>query len=768
MPPPSPNGPADAVVLAAAILRISASLDLDTVMREAVDTARALTGARLGMIATLDEAGTQDGFFQSGFTSSEAAELGTWPDRERLFRHLRELPETLRVDDLSTYVRYLGLTPTPALCRAFQGTPMHHRGVNVGSFFLAEKAHGDSFTDADEAVLALFASQAAAVIANVRTHRAERRARADLEALVETSPVGVVVFDSAGRPVSFNREARRIVESLRAPGRPLEQLLEVVACRRADGRETSLADFPLADQFESPETVRAEEMELSVPDGRSVRTLVNATPIPGNGEAARAVVVTLQDLAPLDEIERLRTEFLELVSHELRTPLSAIKGSAATLVDGADELEREEVREFSRIIEEQADQMRGLVGDLLDAGRIESGTLSVAPETTSVAALVERARNTFVAGGGRHPIVVDLPDGLPAVMADRRRIAQVLNNLFANAAQHAPQASAIRVAAMPEAPHVAVSVADDGPGVAPDRLPHLFRKHVGRGRTAGYGLGLAICRGLVEAHGGRIRAESEGHGRGTTITFTVPAATGPEAANAVDAPPPAVAGDPPRILVVDDDPRTLRFVRDALSEAGYAPLVTGSAENLSALVRAERPRLVLLDLLLPGSDGIELLERVRELAETPVIFISAYGRDETVARAFEAGATDYIVKPFSPTELVARIGAALRRHEEPEPFALGELAIRYDRREVTVAGRAVDLTVTEYEVLRVLSLNAGRVVPFDALLDRIWTGQSDADPARVRVFVKQLRDKLGDPANEPAWIINQRGVGYRMPRPGDA
>ncbi|MDD9998977.1 MAG: response regulator transcription factor, partial [Rhodospirillaceae bacterium] len=135
------------------------------------------------------------------------------------------------------------------------------------------------------------------------------------------------------------------------------------------------------------------------------------------------------------------------------------------------------------------------------------------------------------------------------------------------------------------------------------------------------------------------------------------------------------------------------------------------------------------------------------------------------ARAFEAGASDYIVKPFSPTELVARVSAALRRHEQPDPFVLGDLAVRYDRREVTVAGRAVNLTVTEYELLRLLSVNAGRVVTFDTLLDRIWSGRASADTNLVRIFVKQLRDKLGDRASDPTWIFNVRGVGYRMAAP---
>ena len=226
--------------------------------------------------------------------------------------------------------------------------------------------------------------------------------------------------------------------------------------------------------------------------------------------------------------------------------------------------------------------------------------------------------------------------------------------------------------------HLAVSVSDEGRGVAPELLPHLFRKYAGvvgdeRERGAGgSGLGLAICKGLVEAHGGRIRADSGGAGQGARFTFTLPVAE--EAGGAALALPRRGSYPPPngrrptRILVVDDDPQTLRYVRDALVAAGYAPLVTGDPEELSGLIKAEQPALVLLDLMLPGTDGIELMERVPELADLPVIFISGYGRDETIARALESGAADYIVKPFSPTELTARVRAALRRQAGREPF----------------------------------------------------------------------------------------------------
>ena len=173
----------------------------------------------------------------------------------------------------------------------------------------------------------------------------------------------------------------------------------------------------------------------------------------------------------------------------------------------------------------------------------------------------------------------------------------------------------------------------------------------------------------------------------------------------------------------------------------------------------------MLDLLLPGADGIELMENVPELADLPVIFISAYGRDETIARALERGAVDYIVKPFSATELTARVRAALRRRTEMEPFVLGDLAIRHEQREVTVAGRPVRLTATEYELLRILSVNAGRVVTYESLIHQLWHGPESGDSDRVRTFVKQLRRKLGDDPARPAYIQNVRAVGYRMAEP---
>ena len=758
--------------LTAASLRISASLDFDTVLREIMESARALTGADYGAITTFDESGQTVDMVSAGFTPEERRQMMESPDGPRVFEYFRNLPGALRLRDLPGYIRSLGFSPPLTRPKTFLGTPMRHRGVHVGNFFLVGKEGGTEFTSEDEEILVLFASQAAMAIANARTYRAEQHSRADLEALVDTSPVGVVVLDArTGNFVLFNQEAQRIGERLSVPGRSLTQLPDMVTCRRADGQEIDFEELTMTQALVDAVPVRAEEIVLQVPDGRSVTMLVNATPIRAEDGTVKSLVVTLQDLEPLKQTERLRAEFLGLVSHELRVPLTSIKGSASAVLSAP--VSPAETRQFFRIIDEQADHMLGLISDLLDAGHIETGTLSVAPEPSELARLVDQARNTFLSGGARHTVRIDLPLDLPKVMADRQRIVQVLNNLLSNAARYSPESSPIRVGAARNGVHVAISVSDEGRGVPPDLLPHLFRKHVrlGDGGIRGSGLGLAICKGLVEAHGGRIRAESAGAGMGTRFTFTIPVADEPAEGGEAGVGRGASRPSGERrqrapILVVDDDPQMLRYVRDTLMEAGYSPLVTGDPREAVHLIRTKKPQLVLLDLMLPGTDGIEMMESVPELADRPVIFISGYGRDETIARALNHGVADYLVKPFSRTELVARIRAALRRNDEPpEPFRLLDLAIDYKGRRVAVAGQRMTLTATEYEMLRLLSVNAGRAVTYATLFRRVWGRRYSGDARPIRSIVKNLRRKLGDDAAEPAYIFNDRQVGYRMAEP---
>ncbi len=198
---------------------------------------------------------------------------------------------------------------------------------------------------------------------------------------------------------------------------------------------------------------------------------------------------------------RQRAEFLAMVSHELRAPLAAIKGSTTTVLLSSPAPPRAEIVQFMRIIDGRADHMRRLIANLLDAGSIKAGTLTVEPEPANAAALVDQARTTFVTGGARNPVLIDLPPDLPAVMADPERIVQVLGNLLANAARNSPPSAPIRIEGARRGAFVALSVSDEGRGIAPDQLPHLFRKKPGP--AGGTGLGLAISKGLVEAAGRR-------------------------------------------------------------------------------------------------------------------------------------------------------------------------------------------------------------------------------------------------------------------------
>ena len=764
--------------LSEAGLRINESLDFDTVLRGVLDSARWLTDARYGVIILLDEEGQPEDFLASGLSPEETRELWNVPDAMWFIEHLGRIPEPVRVPDLPGHLKSQGLSEPglPVEASAFLAAPVRHLGRSVANIYLAREEPGRPFNAADEETLVMFASQAALVIANARRYREERRARTHLETLLETSPVGVVVFDARnGRVSSLNREARRIVGDLLTPDSSVEHVLTTLTFRRADGRAVSLQDLTLMEALGTGETVRAEEIAIELPDGRSVNALVNATPTLSEDGDIESFVVTLQDMAPLEEMERLRAEFLGMVSHELRTPLTSIRGSATTLLDDESALDPAEMRQFHHIIVEQADHMRGLISDLLDVARIETGTLSVSPEPSDISVLMEEARRTFLSAGGRINLDIDLAPDLPNVMSDRRRIVQVLGNLLSNAARHSAEFSVIEVTVVRDDPYVAVSVADRGRGISAEMLPHLFRKYtrsagMNRGRdVAVTGLGLAICKGIVEAHGGRIWAESDGPGLGARFTFTIPVVE-----DFVEEYPPRRARarratrDRTRILAVDDDPQALRYIRDALTSVGYDPVATTDPGDVERLMDKEKPHLVLLDLMLPGIDGVELMNVILATHDVPVIFLSAYGQQEHITRALDMGAVDYVVKPFAPSELAARIRAALRRRSglgwrpQPNPYHYGELSIDYGERRARVAGSPVKLTATEFAVLYELSVNAGLVLTHEQLLRRVWGVGNSGDAGMVRTIVNRLRRKLYDDAVEPAYIFTVPRVGYRM------
>jgi two-component system KDP operon response regulator KdpE len=222
----------------------------------------------------------------------------------------------------------------------------------------------------------------------------------------------------------------------------------------------------------------------------------------------------------------------------------------------------------------------------------------------------------------------------------------------------------------------------------------------------------------------------------------------------------------PVILVVDDEPQILRVFRASLPARGYEVRTAPGGEEALDEIRKEAPDLIILDLVMPRMSGLEVCRRVREFSSVPVIVLSAKGSETDKIAALDLGADDYVTKPFSLDELLARVRAVMRRSpsaESNEPvLKVGDLTIEVDERRVIVAGTEVKLTPKEFDVLKYLVRNAGKVVTHRALLQAVWGSESSEQTEYLRVFINQLRRKIEPDPQHPRYILTEPWVGYRF------
>ncbi|NTU82206.1 MAG: response regulator transcription factor [Chloroflexales bacterium] len=221
-----------------------------------------------------------------------------------------------------------------------------------------------------------------------------------------------------------------------------------------------------------------------------------------------------------------------------------------------------------------------------------------------------------------------------------------------------------------------------------------------------------------------------------------------------------------RILVVDDDPQIGRLLRTALGACGYAVLLASDGQGALDQIVSWKPHVILLDLGLPDIDGLEICRRVRGWSEVPIIVISGRVAEPDKVVALDCGADDYLIKPFGIDELMARVRVALRhgaRITSAEPvLTFGDLSIDRARRLVTVQGSEVHLTPTEYDLLRVLAGNPGKVLTHRAILRTVWGPSYEQDVPTLRVFITQLRRKIEPDLGQPTYILTEPGIGYRF------
>ena len=359
-----------------------------------------------------------------------------------------------------------------------------------------------------------------------------------------------------------------------------------------------------------------------------------------------------QSNVELRELDRMKSDLLANVSHELRTPLTSVRGYADALSEELLGPLTEAQREAVEVSSRNLDRLLHMINELLSYARFESGRIHLERRATDLAAIARQVvEGTIAARGPDLDLRLVVGEELPAVDADGARIAQVLENLVTNAVKFTPAGGTITVALRRDGNEVAVEVADTGIGIAREQQQRIFDRFyqvesTSTRRYGGIGLGLAIVRQILDAHGCAVEVASE-PGRGATFRFRLPVADH------------LVSGDAlgPRVVVVDDDAPFARGLAEHLEAAGYVVRVAGSFHGAERLVRELRPRLVLLDRLLPDGDGFDLIARWRQTLDAkalPVVVVSVRD-EEALARRLGANAT--IVKPCEP----AAVRAVLER-----------------------------------------------------------------------------------------------------------
>lgn len=379
------------------------------------------------------------------------------------------------------------------------------------------------------------------------------------------------------------------------------------------------------------------------------------------------VVAAINAQGSRDDAEatnRRQNEFLAMLAHELRNPLVPISMSATLLERSADA--SPQLLNFSKVIRRQVDHMARLLDDLLDAARISSGKINLSLEPMPISNAIDQALETVlprIRERGQH-LYLNLPPAPVGTRGDRVRLTQVFTNLIGNASKYTGDGGNVHVDVTAEAGEVVVAVRDNGTGIAPEVLPHIFDLFTQGPRSlarseGGLGVGLNVVRNLVSMHGGTVKAESDGAGKGSRFMVRLPVA-----ALAGGEPPRAASSAAPkgccRVLLVEDNIDACETLKAFLElEAHEVTMAHDGKAGLEAMLARDFD-VVVCDIGLPGMDGLEVVARLRastQGAQPVAIGLSGYGQAEDRSRALAAGFDHYLVKPVSPDALLALVAA---------------------------------------------------------------------------------------------------------------
>jgi len=577
-----------------------------------------------------------------------------------------------------------------------------------------------------------------------------------LAMVVDAVPIGLLLVDTFGNVLVSNNKAKELLPNCEN-GRSIECITASQQFYVVGGRKLTIEQLPIM-QIIAGNSPQAIEVMHDVADQRiPVRHDVVAIRDDANRSA---FVVILEDMRTQYELERLKADFVSMISHELRTPLAAIVGATSILVN-QQSYGRDQLHEFVQLINVQGQRLQKLIDDVLNVARIDREGVRLQRERIDPQLLVRRVVDRQQPWSTITRVLVNTE--LPDVFVDVIRIEQVLENLLENAVKYAPNGD-IEVVLQydPVQKAVVISVRDFGTPLTENDRQRVFERfyQAHDDNNGGVGLGLAICKYFIEAHGGEIFMGAALHNQGTVVTFTLPLTDQLETITLVK------HGVSARVLVVDDDSAVQRTIQTMLQDLDYTVVVASSVRE--AYERLDRMHfdLMIVDVMLPDQSGLDFVRDIRTWMSTPIMMVTARNSEKDVVAGLRAGVDDYMVKPFSYDEISLRVRNLLRRqsdhsHEDPS-LSVGNVQLLLNSRQVKVRDELLDLTPIEHRLFVVFVRNLGQVLPHERLLQAVWGDRYEQENQYLWVHISHLRRKLVNAMVHELQIENVRGVGYRM------
>jgi PAS domain S-box-containing protein len=527
----------------------------------------------------------------------------------------------------------------------------------------------------------------------IDTGHTDRMAR-ELASIVDSSDDAIIGKDLNGIVTSWNRSAERLF-GYSADEMIGQSILTIIPAERRREEDLVLGKIRRGETVDHFETIRQRRDGALIPISLTVSPIRDATGrVIGASKIARDITERTRVEAALSQAKqeaehanRVKDEFLATLSHELRTPLNAVLGFARMLRAGAIETERQP--RALEILERNATVLTRLVDDLLDVSGIVSGKTRLDVQMLELAPIIDQVLATIrPAADAKGVQLLDVLDRRNTLVSgDPDRLQQIVWNLLTNAVKFTDRAGRVEVRLAGGDAHVEIIVSDSGQGIAPALLPHVFdRFRLADGSSSrqrgGLGLGLAICRHLVELHGGTISVSSDGEGQGSTFRVELPLGTmrpdalpevghAPRRTDRDDLNPSAARLDGVRVFIVDDEPDTLVPLCEALERSGAIVTTFSSADDVIEALQVTVPDLLVSDIGMPVTDGFELLRTIqqrpeRAIRQLPVVALTGYAQQQDRTRMLAAGFHAHLAKPIDPAELVAAVAAMVRPGDQSD------------------------------------------------------------------------------------------------------